>query len=302
MKTLQRKPSLRRLSFFASAPARALIIALLVAGLLSGVGTGLAQTSSLQSDATLIADQSPAPDSIVQITAEAQGLTLVPRDAIPRSGTFWLFLPGGQSVPLPCPLLSSNYPIYAITDGGQFLMDGTGGKVSTARRPGSPPLAATAVTDALEQQAQAVVNLIDFIVSSQIRQLARAMGLTSESASEEISAPMFELQSGVPYLTISPTNTNQLLITVLNDTGPANYQLWWTPVLADPAYPWTAIEIGTTGQTNFIVNKDIYSAGFFRAVWDTNSVPIWQAADPNDPGAGVLAVFIDSPANGTVLQ
>jgi hypothetical protein len=31
---------------------------------------------------------------------------------------------------------------------------------------------------------------------------------------------------------------------------------------------------------------------------DTNGVPLWEAADPNNPGAGILAVFIDSPANG----
>jgi hypothetical protein len=46
----------------------------------------------------------------------------------------------------------------------------------------------------------------------------------------------------------------------------------------------------------------LYQTGFYRAVIDTNSVPLWEAADPNNPGAGILAVFIDSPANGTVLQ
>jgi hypothetical protein len=110
------------------------------------------------------------------------------------------------------------------------------------------------------------------------------------------------MQSGVPYLTITPTNSDQAMITVLNDTGPANYQIWWTPVLADPAYPWTAIALGTNGQTNFTVSINVYPTGFYRAVWETNSVPLWQAADPSNPGAGILAVFIDSPANGAVLQ
>jgi hypothetical protein len=31
-------------------------------------------------------------------------------------------------------------------------------------------------------------------------------------------------------------------------------------------------------------------------------LPLWQAADPNNPAAGVLTVFIDSPTNGAVLQ
>lgn len=136
---------------------------------------------------------------------------------------------------------------------------------------------------------------------------AESFSLKSMSASLTLDGGfeangMEQMQSGVPYLTITRTNASQLLITVFNDVGPANYQLWWTPVLSDPAYPWTAIELGTTGQTNFIVNMAVYPTGFYRAVWDTNSVPLWQAADPNNPGAGILAVFIDSPANGSTIQ
>jgi hypothetical protein len=41
-----------------------------------------------------------------------------------------------------------------------------------------------------------------------------------------------------------------------------------------------------------------YQTGFFRALIDTNSIPLWEAADPNNPSAGILTVFIDSPANG----
>ena len=110
-------------------------------------------------------------------------------------------------------------------------------------------------------------------------------------------------QSGIPFLTIAPTATNGIyLVTVLNDTGPANYELWWTPVLANPAYPWAAIAVGTTGQTNFTVNINVYPTGFYRAVQDTNSIPLWQAADPSNPSGGILTLFIDSPTNGMVLQ
>ena len=38
------------------------------------------------------------------------------------------------------------------------------------------------------------------------------------------------------------------------------------------------------------------------AAMDTNSIPLWEAADPNNPGTGILTVFIDSPTNGAVLQ
>src|SRR5579863_9613129 len=51
-----------------------------------------------------------------------------------------------------------------------------------------------------------------------------------------------------PYITLAPTATNGLyLITVWNNQGPANYEIWYTPVLANPSYPWTAIVAGPTG-------------------------------------------------------
>ena len=251
--------------------------------------------------ATINVDQPPAPDSIIQITAEAQGLQLTPRDAVPRGSTFWLFLPDGGHVPLPCPMILSNFPIYAIS-GNQFLMDGTGGKVTPRRRPGGSPATSAMIADALEAQAQSVIDLITSTLDNQLRQAARALGFDVPATSERVvGIQTMERQSGLPFLTITPTNGNQLLITVLSDASPANYQLWWTPVLVNSAYPWTAVELGSAGQTNFIVSMDVYPAGFFRALWDTNSVPLWQAADPNNSSAGILTVFIDSPANGSNL-
>ena len=58
---------------------------------------------------------------------------------------------------------------------------------------------------------------------------------------------------------------------------------------------------GNNVLSNFTVTM-VYPISFYRAVLDTNAIPLWAAADPNNPGAGYLAVFIDSPANGTVLQ
>lgn len=110
------------------------------------------------------------------------------------------------------------------------------------------------------------------------------------------------LSQTAPFLTIAPTGTNQLSVTIINGVSATDYDLQWTPVLGNPDYPWTFAGIGTPGQTNFTVSMALYQTGFYRAVIDTNSVPLWEAADPNNPGAGILAVFIDSPANGTVLQ
>jgi hypothetical protein len=100
--------------------------------------------------------------------------------------------------------------------------------------------------------------------------------------------PNLSSQTAMPYLTIAPTGTNQLLITVIN-TNPATYYLQTTPVLANPSFPWTIITNGT--QTNFIVNIGPYADSFFRVFVATNN-----------PGQGVIAVFIDSPANGATVQ
>lgn len=109
-------------------------------------------------------------------------------------------------------------------------------------------------------------------------------------------------QSTPPVLTVTPTGSNQLLITITNGVSVTTYDIYTTPVLGDTVnYPWTATMIGTNGQTNFTVTM-LYPNSFYRAVVDTNAVPIWAAADPSNPGAGYLAVFIDSPTNGAVLQ
>jgi hypothetical protein len=105
-------------------------------------------------------------------------------------------------------------------------------------------------------------------------------------------SPAFSTQNGPwPYLTIAPAGTNQLLITVINTNPAATYYLQMTPVLANSNYPWAIITNGVAGQTNFTVNIGPYADEFFWAVMTTNN-----------PGQGVIAVFIDSPANGATVQ
>jgi hypothetical protein len=105
-----------------------------------------------------------------------------------------------------------------------------------------------------------------------------------------------------PFLTITPLGTNQFSISITNNIGSADYDLLWTPVLANPDYPWTWAAIGTPGQTNFLLDMGVYQTGFFRALLETNTIPLWEAADPNNPAAGILTVTIDNPANGSVIQ
>jgi len=126
---------------------------------------------------------------------------------------------------------------------------------------------------------------------------AKAMAVSSSS----MIKPKVMDPNGPPILTIASTGTNQLLITIINGVTATNYDIYTTPVLGDTVnYPWTAAVIGTNGQTNFTVTM-LYPTSFYRAVVDTNGVPIWAAADPSNPGAGYLAVFIDSPVNGSNL-
>jgi hypothetical protein len=105
-----------------------------------------------------------------------------------------------------------------------------------------------------------------------------------------------------PTLTIAPTGTNQMSITISNNIGMSDYDLEWTPVLANANYPWTFAAVGVPGGTNFVVPTAGYPAGFYRAILDTNAVPLWESADPNNPASPVLNVTIASPKNGSTLN
>jgi hypothetical protein len=105
-----------------------------------------------------------------------------------------------------------------------------------------------------------------------------------------------------PFLTVAPTGTNQLLITITN-AGSGSYEVWTTPVLGNTAtYSWTAAAVGTNGQNTFVVPIGPYPAGFYLALLDTNAIPLWQAASPTNQSLGVLAVTIDNPTDGASLQ
>jgi len=106
-----------------------------------------------------------------------------------------------------------------------------------------------------------------------------------------------------PVLSISSLGTNQVLITVTNAVS-TNYNLYWTPTLSNPGYPWTITQSGALGQSNFTVTiGGTYSAGFYRvAIPGGSGVPPWEAADPSDPNSPILSVFITYPLDGSVVQ
>ncbi len=129
--------------------------------------------SGLNNDAMPV--QSAVPDSIVQVTAEAQGLQLVSPENLPPCGTFWEVMPGGIMAPLPCPPFDPTLPVYAITD-NIFLVDATGGQLAVSPRQSAAAMSATAaVNDAAASLATAVVNLINQVQTAQANRQARSM-------------------------------------------------------------------------------------------------------------------------------
>ena len=160
MKISLRKKALRRHAFFAPVPA--ILARVLFAVFLSGAGSALTQSLSLQTDTPLIADQPPAPDSIVQLTADAYGLPRLTPDQATNSGyfCFWWVTPGGAALPMPIPPQDfSAMPVFLIAP-GQFLVDATGGQVAVNPRLSRLQAAGRAVPSALESMANAVVNLV----------------------------------------------------------------------------------------------------------------------------------------------
>lgn len=169
---------------------------LILAALMACSGTIFGQSVAVQSIDSVVAAQPGAPDSIVRLTADAQGLTQVQPDALPKTGTFWLIMPGlnGVAAPLPCPPDDVSLPVYQIAD-GQFLVDATGGQFAASPQLADRMVTTSAVTAALEQQASAVVSLINQVQESQLEQdIAFEFGLDGDSG----GASPNDLSSGIP--------------------------------------------------------------------------------------------------------
>jgi hypothetical protein len=228
-------------------------------------------TTPVQGGATSLTeanvDWSSASDLEVMLLA-VESVTPAPASSASRFGTFYSaqHAPGTRNAWPPLPSNARRVPVWNLGD-GVYLIDDR--QINY---------------EALDTAAATTTMTMSMSVN------AKPMGGGFSPA---------DLTSGLPFLTIAPTGTNQFLITIINAVSGNTYDIYTTPVLGDTMnYPWTAAAIGASGQTNFTVNMGPYSTGFFRAVVDTNGIPIWEAADPNNPGAGILAVFIDSPANG----
>jgi len=201
-------------------------IIILVVGMVLSAHLLHAQTftvGSLNSDATPV--QSAAPDSIVQITAEAQGLQLVSPDNLPPFGTYWEVMPYGVMAPLPCPPFDPTLPVYAITD-NIFLVDATGGQLAVNPRQTAAMSNTAAVNDAAASLATAVVNLINQVQTAQANQQARA---TMRAMGMDVPSPGDGGDSGdggdysPMYSGGTPIDTNALWLEITNVSGGWSY-------------------------------------------------------------------------------
>jgi hypothetical protein len=186
-----------------------------------------------------------------------ESVTPAPASSASRFGTFYSaqHAPGSRSQWPPLPGNFYSLPVWNLGDGIYLLDD-------------------------LQVNYAAIETATTMTMSANAKPMGQGL------------SPAFSTQNGPwPYLTIAPTGTGQLLITVINTNPAATYYLQMTPVLANANYPWTIITNGVAGQTNFTVNIGPYADEFFWAVMTTNN-----------PGQGVIAVFIDSPANGATVQ
>jgi hypothetical protein len=123
--------------------------------------------------------QAAAPDSIVQITADAEGLSLVSPGQVPRVGTFWTVTGSGEILPYPCPPQNDmTTPIYQLA-GGQFLVDQTGGQIpAIPRRFGmQAQTTGSMAVSGLELEADTVLSLITRVQTGAANQQMRMMGM-----------------------------------------------------------------------------------------------------------------------------
>jgi len=272
--------------------------------------------------------QSATPDSIVQLTANAQGLTQIAPADLPRTGTYWLVLPSGIPAPAPCPPLDPGMPVYQMAS-GQFLVDETGGQVAVnTHRFGLRAQAMGSTTaSALEAQANTVVSLISQVQTAAANQQMLAMGLdvplvgggggggTNDYAysftplvytTNDLWLSMNGVTNTTAYITIHPpwNVTNSV------------YDLLYTTNLSPPI-SWQWLQRSFAGQNNLVVDNATDAHGFYWLDAPTNDLAahgsmgtnFWVAFYPMDDfdfaGDFIppnLWLFISSPvgASGTV--
>ena len=226
----------------------------------------------LQAQLAVSMEETPMADSIVTLTAEAQGLPLMAREDLPKTGTFWLVTAGlgtGAAVPLPCPPTDASLPIFQMAD-GQFLVDGTKGQVVlNAKLP--------SVESALTAQADAVVSLITRVQETEmLSETAMLFGMELDSGGGP-EMPLFAV-TDPDGLWLEITNlANGFVHANLHNATNQVYAIWGTTDLLEP---WQVEKIIWPADTNcepFTLATQGRQMLFLRA-------EDWTGKDSNEDG------------------
>lgn len=244
--------------------------------------------------------QTTVPDSIVQITAEAQGLQLMPPEQLPFVGTFWLLTPGGRNrcltVPLPTTPIPS-LPTYPIAD-GQFIVDGTAGQAASQ--------------DTLEAEANAVLRLINQVQGAQVStQLGRGIAMGSTNSQKGGLTNNNNINTNLLWLQMI-TVTNQAASMVIHPPWKLTnevYDLLYSTNFASHSWQWLLRSFPR--QTNVIAPNASGARGFYKlgspndlAANDSLGTNFWVAFySVYSDGNNLLSLAISSPlgATGTVV-
>jgi hypothetical protein len=273
-------------------------VGLLVSAII-GCGIGNAQEtagsfSSINLPAAPV--QTAQPDSIVQITAEMQGLQAVAYGDLPVFGTYWEVMPGGCMAPLPGPFYNPSLATYAITD-NIFLVDATYGQLVVNPRLTATMSAASATTAAVQTEATAVANLIDQVqAASTTSAAAGPMRMSAMSSGVSMPPGFGDLGSGGGTPAggpLTPVNygTNLWLLEtnlsfgnfsgiISNTTADVEMELQYTFDLTQPwqSANWFVYGSELTNWTAWNVPA-VSSSNLFLRVrsWgvDANGLPIW---------------------------
>ncbi len=178
---------------------------------------------------------STAPDSIVRLTAESEGLALAPSAEVPDVGTFWIVTADGLTAPFPfLPPGDQGFPVYAITN-DIFLVDASGGQVNPQW------LGATTTAQALVTLANEVEKVITQTQTASASQPMQAMtgGVQAMDAGVMSGgfAPAFSFSANSLWLQITGV-TNGVANLILNNATNQVYAVWSTTNLSTPFANW----------------------------------------------------------------
>src|SRR5437867_868934 len=106
---------------------------------------------------------------------------------------------------------------------------------------------------------------------------------------------LFRASAAAPGLTIALSTNDTVLLTVTNAVADETYEIYTTNSVSDNM-AWSLSITGAPGVTNFSVSTWPATRMFFKARasndWDSDGVPNFKDANPNNTNIGVLSVTI----------